>query len=1125
MANAITIRVGLDTADVSKGANEVKAKVASALDSSVTSAQAAGKSIGSALSSGFAVGVVGVASLVASIKQVASAALDSAIAIDKSRQTIAALVGGTDAANKKLAELRKLANESPGLTASLAADAFGQLKAAAGLADASINQFLASFGKLNAVFNIEDSKGFIRNLTQIFAQGFERADIKEAIGRVPIFEQFLESAFGTKDPDKLRKLKETGKLTMDGFFQGISEAINNDARFSSVQESLGVRFEKAKDAILVALEPLGKAIADLILPALSEIVPFVERLGQDFGRELGAAVDDLAALGSELRAVAGDVVALVGEINKLSGGRLTVDFQAELQELRALIAFLRDGAETFTAAFLLGLQTVALFIETTLRTALSFLGIQIASLNDSIAGLEKRAIASASRLEQGFRNSESAAAEARTNAELARMTPEQRQLVGLFAGDAGAFGGATGGAAPTFRPPRAPRPGGGAAAASGAGRRRTRLVDDRSDRLEERLNDLRERGLQIEQRRAEFARTATVDLSKQVEVVEQLNLAQQSLSDQIAARDAASARFAQLDSDLRVKELQIQNAINAGVLTESEGRKAILATQREFRDSMIAALEAQREFAITQGDATQIQRLNEQIEGLRGLGVELNNTQRFLRGIGSEAEDIGDIFERFGRNVANSFRSIKGVFDGLKNAVKSFFADLLGNSLQNLLRSTLGVLFGGRAATAGGGGGGGIGSLFAGIGGSLFGGGGAAGGFATPGFAGGPGAGAFLGGGGGGGIGGLFGGLGGLFGGGISAPAALGGLPGIVRPSVFNPGLANTPLGRSGIGGGLFGSIFGGLGSLFKGIGFGKAAGSGGALAGALPLLGLSLGAGLGGQSRLGQILGGAGGALLGIGLTAAPAGLAGGALGFLAPLFSNPITAIIGGALLPAAFLLGRARQRRKDEQASGDFLQQAIDAIRELRRGVESGSVDGASARQIFESQILGTFIQQVNTLKTKSVRESRLTNQVRDLRNLFESEVVPAINAAKTRSRVVDKLVPEFATGGFKAGTGLALLHDGEAILNRAQQARLAAVAGPGVLQQIGVPDAAVNATAPTPSFAVGGTFTANSPLVIDLAVNVGLSPEDARDITVAGARTADGRDVIVRTVRTARRDGEL
>src|SRR5262249_45638373 len=163
-----------------------------------------------------------------------------------------------------------------------------------------------------------------------------------------------------------------------------------------------------------------------------------------------------------------------------------------------------------------------------------------------------------------------------------------------------------------------------------------------------------------------------------------------------------------------------------------------------------------------------------------------------------------------------------------------------------------------------------------------------------------------------------------------------------------------------------------------KGFGFGLPKGSAtGQLAAAAPLLGLTLGASLGGRSTLGTIAGGIGGALVGIGATAAPAGA-----GFLAPLFSNPFTAIACGSLLIGGLLLGKAAQRRSDEEASGQMLTQALNAIDQLANGISSDQIDGSQARAIFDNEILATFIQQINTLKTKSVRDSRLTNQVRDL-----------------------------------------------------------------------------------------------------------------------------------------------
>jgi hypothetical protein len=116
--------------------------------------------------------------------------------------------------------------------------------------------------------------------------------------------------------------------------------------------------------------------------------------------------------------------------------------------------------------------------------------------------------------------------------------------------------------------------------------------------------------------------------------------------------------------------------------------------------------------------------------------------------------------------------------------------------------------------------------------------------------------------------------------------------------------------------------------------------------------------------------------------------------------LLSNPFTAVIGAGLLIGGALLGRAKQRSSDEEAAGQMLTQAIQAIEQLRDAVAADQIDGSQARSIFESQILGQFRAGINTLKTKSVRESRLTNQVSDLRKVFEDNVVPQIAAQQQR-----------------------------------------------------------------------------------------------------------------------------
>jgi hypothetical protein len=278
----------------------------------------------SSLIGGLFAGLIG-GGLIAGFQQLGSVALNAAVEIDKSRQTLIALTGSADAANRKLAELRALAAQTPGLTSRVAIDVFSQLKATGQIAEDSINKLIKGVGRLNAVFTIDDAKQFSRNLVQIFQQGFERADIKEALGRVPIFEQILEKAFGTKDPAKLRKLKESGQLTLDSFASGLAEAINTNPVLANVQESLGSRFEKAKDNILVALEPLGAEIGKALLSVADSV-----------GKQLQASQDAF----KDLIASAGDFGSTLA--SAFSTGSI-IDVQAELEALRGIIDFVNGG--------------------------------------------------------------------------------------------------------------------------------------------------------------------------------------------------------------------------------------------------------------------------------------------------------------------------------------------------------------------------------------------------------------------------------------------------------------------------------------------------------------------------------------------------------------------------------------------------------------------------------------------------------------------------------------------------------------------------------------------------------------------------------------------------------------
>lgn len=246
----------------------------------------------------------------------------AALEVDAVRTKITALVGDSEKANRKIAELRELAGRSVGVTQAAALETFAQLKGIGDIADESINKVIGSLGKLNAAFKIEDQSGFLRNLVQLFSQGFEIPDLKEAIGRVPIFTQLLEQAFGTKDPEKLRQLKEAGKLTLDSFLTGLSDAINTDPRTANITENLTTKLAKSFERLNVALAPIGDVILSAVVPVIERLSPFLEQLGKQFAALSPAAKTAVVAFGAILAAI-GPVLVVLGSAVVAIGGLVT----------------------------------------------------------------------------------------------------------------------------------------------------------------------------------------------------------------------------------------------------------------------------------------------------------------------------------------------------------------------------------------------------------------------------------------------------------------------------------------------------------------------------------------------------------------------------------------------------------------------------------------------------------------------------------------------------------------------------------------------------------------------------------------------------------------------------------
>jgi hypothetical protein len=819
------------------------------------------------------------------------------------------------------------------VTQSFATQLFQQFKAIGGIGDQTINQVIKSLGKLNSVFS-DVGPDFARNLVQIFQQGFERADIKEALGRIPIFEQLLKSAFGTDDPDKLRKLQQAGQLTLGGFLEGFSNAIETDPRFKNIQESLGGKTAKAFDETKQKLAELGEKLLRDIIPILDKLIPPLNTIIGLFERlPVGLQAATLAA------------VAFAPALNTLAGA---------VGGLRVALVSL--------GGFLLSPGGIA---------ALAAMGFAVSStqlenlLNNKIPANVANAINP-----QGLEFNP------------AVTGPRAIPLIPGADTRLGGLGAVTGGA----------KTGGlDFSSLAGAAKKGRRRKGDFS-------NDFGLNEAELVAHEAELARIS-------------------ASNNAVAARRAQAAAVDPLFfAQSRVFDLK-------------EAQKAI--------DDHMAVL----------GKAAE--------KELKQLEPVLSNSERFMRGFADATLSVGDAFDNFGRSVASAFTNVRDLFNGLKQAVLGFFNDLLGSTLQNLVRGTLGPLFG------------------------------RAGGLA--------------------------------FAGGITAPpsvSATGGLSGFLS-KIFGGG-----------GGGESGSASGGASSIIPGF---SLSGLGGSLAAAAPLLGLGLGSGFGGTSTAGRILGAVGGGAVGLGVSfGASIFGAGGGLAQAALAAAGPI-ALIGAPLIVGAILLGKASQRKKDEEAAGEFQRQAHAALAQLKAGIANDSIDGSQARAIFENQILAQFISQISALKTRSVVESRLTNQVRDIRAVFESIITPEIAAqvARRQTKATNALnfsrqIPEFATGGTTLG-GLALLHPGEKVVNLQQQATMRAIAGPNIFERAGVPGVKNNAI-----FDTGGTFGRGldpQPIEITLQAQVVIGKGDATRIVVVGANSPQGRAVTVKNVEEARRNREL
>jgi hypothetical protein len=240
-----------------------------------------------------------------------TAIIKAAMNVEEARNKFTALEGSVEKANARIQKLIVLSRQNVGVNLDSAMDNYARLSAIGGVTEQSIEKTIKALGRLDIAFQIDSQAGFLRNMEQIFTQGFEMPDIKEAIGRVPIFEQLVKQAFGTSDTKALKALKESGTITLESWMAGFAEAVNNDARLKGLTETFGSKLSKAMSEINIAIAPFGQQLIDQIRPELDKAITALQQgdyatvgdvIGVNIGRAIGVSLK--GALSAEMAGTA-----------------------------------------------------------------------------------------------------------------------------------------------------------------------------------------------------------------------------------------------------------------------------------------------------------------------------------------------------------------------------------------------------------------------------------------------------------------------------------------------------------------------------------------------------------------------------------------------------------------------------------------------------------------------------------------------------------------------------------------------------------------------------------------------------------------------------------------------------
>lgn len=441
-----------------------------------------------------------------------------------------------------------------------------------------------------------------------------------------------------------------------------------------------------------------------------------------------------------------------------------------------------------------------------------------------------------------------------------------------------------------------------------------------------------------------------------------------------------------LRDDLEASQQEIALA------TEGSAMRQQIAYQKAYNEIKLAdqtAVESQIASQVKLGDATVLHSQQVRATVMDHLASQTTITEAFGSGIVSVYDKVTGFIDKGISKLTHGLSIVNDVLSSIAH-------QLVSRLFQRFLDAFFPASGGGQAAQAGGSGGGGFGSILRGI----FGGGGG-GVTGTPPF-----------------VGNFAGGGGGL---GVLASLTQG-FGGMASPASLTSGV-NSPWRG-------FANSF--PGAMPGATGF-SMAGLGASLAGIAPLLGVGLGTSLGGQSRFGQVLGGIGGGIAGLGIAAllgssTAAGLFGsiGTLGGLLS-FSLPLLPI-AGALIIGAIILKKKQQRDKDEKARAELQAQADTSLFSILAAVKTDQMDGPTATAAI-AKLHEDWITAGNAMKDSKTRNIHLKawDDFKPIIDAINKEIEAQAGRANARLR----MAPVFASGGYNARDQFIKVRPGEGI----------------------------------------------------------------------------------------------